>query len=78
MKPKYCAVFGNINSGERVAGLTETQLVRTVIERGSHLLLSITHDDQISGKIRPLEGKEMLSIWKRVYEMILDRKRHSR
>jgi hypothetical protein len=39
--------------------------------------LSITHDDQDPGKVRPVEGKEMISIWKQVYRMVQKRKQNA-
>lgn len=75
MKAKYCADFGHLSvNGKKFVGLTESQLIKTLIEQGIHRVLSITHDDQGSGKIRPVEGKEMISIWKQVYRMIQNRK----
>jgi hypothetical protein len=59
-------------------GLTERQLIKTLLEQGIHTLSSLTHDDQNQGQIRPVEGKEMISIWKRVYKVIQKRKHDSR
>ena len=79
MKPKYCAIFGHPNTdGKQFVGLTESQLIKTLIEQGMHTVLSITHDDRNPGKIRPVEGKEMLSIWKHVYRIIQNRKREGK
>ena len=55
-------------------GLTESQLIKTLLDQGIHTLSSITHDDQRPGKILPVEGKEMISIWKQVYKVIKKRK----
>lgn len=76
MKPKYRAVFShsNMNRGMQFVGLTESQLIRTLLEQGVHTLSSITHDDQCRSKIYPVEGKEMISIWKQVYKAIQKRK----
>ncbi len=80
MKPKYCAVFdqAKMSGGMQVVGLTESQLIRTLLKQGIHTLSSITHDDQSPGKIRPVEGKEMISIWKQVYKAIQKRKHNVR
>jgi hypothetical protein len=76
MKAKYCAVFNHSNTsgGMQFGGLTESQLIKTVLDQGIHTLSSISHDDQRPGKIRPVEGKEMISIWKQVYKVIQKRK----
>jgi hypothetical protein len=76
MKPKYCAVFNhaNMNGGMEFGALTESQLIKTLADQGVHTLSSITHDGQSPGRIRPVEGKEMISIWKRVYKVIQKRK----
>jgi hypothetical protein len=75
MKSKYCAVFSHQNmNGKQFVGLTESQLIKVLIDQGVHTLLSITHDDKGPGKVRPVEGKEMISIWKQVYRRIQKRK----
>jgi len=79
MKPKYCADFGHPNiNGKQFVGLTESQLIKTLLEQGVHRVLSITHDDRNQGKIRPVEGKEMISIWRQVHRMIQSRKHAGR
>jgi hypothetical protein len=79
MKTKYCADFDHPTlNGKQFVGLTESQLIKTLLEQGVHKVLSITHDDQSLGKNRPVEGKEMISIWKRVYQMIQNRKLEGR
>jgi hypothetical protein len=62
-----------MNGGMQFVGLTESQLIKTLLEQGVHTLSSITHD-QCPGKILPVEGKEMISIWKQVYKVIQKRK----
>ena len=59
-------------------GLTEGQLIKTLLEQGIHTLSSLTHDGQSPGEIRPVEGEEMISIWKQVYKVIQKRKHDSR
>jgi hypothetical protein len=80
MKPKYCAVFNHsdLHGGMQVGGLTESQLIKTLLNQGVHTLSSIMHEDQSPGKIRPVEGKEMISIWKQVYKVIQKRKQDCR
>src|SRR5258706_16433611 len=78
MKPKYSAVFGHpsVNINEKhFVGLTESQLIKTLLEQGVHTVSSITHDRQTPGAVHPVEGREMISIWKQVYRMIQKRKR---
>jgi hypothetical protein len=76
MKPKYRAVFyhANMNGGVQFVGLTENQLIKTLLDQGVHTLSSLTHDDRSPGNIRAVEGKEMISIWKQVYKVIQQRK----
>jgi hypothetical protein len=46
MKPKYCADFGHPNiNGKQFVGLTESQLIKTLLEQGVHRVLTITHDE---------------------------------
>lgn len=80
MKPKYCVEFSHSSTGKQshFVGLTESQLVSTVLEQGVHRVLSITHDDQGPRDIRQVEGTEMISIWKEVYRMIRKKKHHAR
>jgi hypothetical protein len=74
MKPKYSAVFNQPNIGQKqFSGLSETQLVHTLLKEGVHTLSSITHEET-PGEIRPVEGVEMISIWKQVYRSIQVRK----
>jgi hypothetical protein len=76
MKAKYCAVFNHANTsgGMQFGGLTESQLIKTLLDQGVHTLSSITRDHQSPGKVRPVEGREMISIWKQVYKVIQKRK----
>jgi len=76
MKAKYCAVFNHANrsGGLQFGGLTESQLIKTLLDQGIHTLSSLTHDDQRPGRISPVEGREMISIWKQVYKVIRKRK----
>jgi hypothetical protein len=75
MKPKYSAVFNHSNSDPKLfKGLSERQLVHTMLEQGIHTVSSITHEED-SGKVHPVEGEEMISIWKQVYRSIQTRKR---
>lgn len=75
MKPKYCAVFNHPNMNPmRVTGLSESELIKTMFEQGIHTVSSITHEEEGFGKIRPVEGKELISIWKQVYEIIQSRR----
>jgi hypothetical protein len=74
MKAKYSAVFNQPNIGpKQFSGLSESQLVRTMLEEGIHNVSSITHQET-SGQIRPVEGAEMISIWKQVYRSTQIRK----
>jgi hypothetical protein len=62
MKPKYCAVFDRPHMNPtRLSGVSESQLIKTMLEQGIHTVSSITHDEESSGKIRPVEGKELIS-----------------
>jgi hypothetical protein len=74
MKPTYSAMFNRPNSKPKVfTGLSERQLVQTMLEQGIHTLSSITHGER-SGKVQPVEGQEMISIWKQVYRSSVARK----
>jgi hypothetical protein len=75
MKAKYCALFHLPNgNGTQVCGLSESQLISTLMDRGFHTLSSVSYDDQRPGTVRPVEGKEMSAIWKQVYKAILERR----
>ncbi len=68
MKPKYCAVFERPRlNPTRLSGLSESQLINAMIEQGIHTVSSISHDEESSGKVCPVEGKELISIWKQVH-----------
>jgi hypothetical protein len=67
-----------MNGDMQFRGLTESQVMTALLDQGVHTLSSITHEDRSSGNIRPVEGKEMISIWKQVYREIQERKRDVR
>ena len=74
MKPKYCAVFSHPNMNlQQFKALSESQLIKTMLEQGIQSVSSITHEED-SGEVRPVEGKELISIWKQVYRTIVHRK----
>lgn len=74
MNAKYSAVFDQPNQErKRFTGLSETQLVERMLEQGFHTVSSITQEEA-SGRIRPVESAEMISIWKQVYRSIQSRK----
>jgi hypothetical protein len=75
MNPKYCAVFERPRMNPtRLSGLSESQLIKTMLEQGIHTVSSITHDEESSGKVCPVEGKELISIWKQVHGEIQSRR----
>ena len=75
MKLKYSVVFHHPNMDlKQFTGLSESQLVHTMLEQGVHTVSSITHEETC-GKVGPVEGEEMISIWKQVYRSIQMRKR---
>ena len=74
MKPTYCAVFAHPNKNlKQFNALSESQLIKTMLEQGIQSVSSITHEEG-SGAVGPVEGKELISIWKQVYRTILHRK----
>ena len=75
MKPTYCAIFSHPGSHEsRFADLTESQLISTMLEQGVHTLTSVTRKQSGQDGLSAVEGKEMISIWKKVYKVIQPRK----
>ena len=75
MKPTYSAVFNHPSSCEsRFVDLTESQLIRTMLEQGVHSLTSVTRKYPGQDGLYAVEGKEMISIWKKVYRAIRHRK----
>jgi hypothetical protein len=80
MSVRYRVEFGHPRLGEpkHFAGLTESQLVKTILEQGMHRVLSIQHDDPSARNIRRVEGREVVAIWKSVYKIIQKRKSTAR
>lgn len=75
MKPKYCAVFDRPHMNPtRLGGLSERELIKALLDQGIHTVSSITHDEGIAGKICPVEGKALISIWKQVHGEIQSRR----
>jgi hypothetical protein len=75
MKAKYAVAFDHSHIQVRqFTGLSESQLIKTILEQGIHTVSSITHDADDSGDIRPVEGRELISIWKQVHRTIKHRK----
>lgn len=55
-----------------IKGLTESQLIQTMLEHGVHRVATIAHDRKGCAGLRPLSQREMISIWKKVYLRIKD------
>lgn len=70
---KYTLSFSSSSPSSRheyVRGLSESQLITTILKRGMHRVASITHDGEENGASQPLSEKETISIWKKVYQRI--------